>query len=278
MKVAVIGGRGFVGTEVSRRLGEEHEVTTIDPKVGGEGHISADITVPGSIGEALGEEEFDAVVNLAGLTPMKEPRGVSYRELHVEGAGNVVEACEESSVERLVHMSALGADPDSTTEYLRTKGEGKERVLDSGLEVTVLEPSLVFDDGNELVELAKRFASTRAFPNVRTRVQPVYRGDVAELFRLAVEGGVEEEVLEVGGPENMTIFEFVKETYRSEGYSCYPIPLQPLMKFGLYLAEPLPFVPYGADQAKYLYLDNTVEENDAEEYVELTGVEEWLEE
>ncbi|MFB6265807.1 MAG: complex I NDUFA9 subunit family protein, partial [Candidatus Nanohaloarchaea archaeon] len=101
--------------------------------------------------------------------------------------------------------------------------------------------------------------------------------DVAELFRLAVENDIEEEVLEVGGPEQMTIYGFVKRIYRSEGYRCVPLPVQPLMKLGLYFAEPLPFVPYGADQARFLEFDNTTGENDAEEYVELTGVEEWLE-
>ncbi|MFB6265806.1 MAG: NAD-dependent epimerase/dehydratase family protein, partial [Candidatus Nanohaloarchaea archaeon] len=174
MDVAVIGGRGFVGTEVSKEL-EGHDVTTVDPEVGGKDHISADITERESIISALGQDDFDAVINLAGLSPMQEPRGVSYEAVHSEGAENVVDACRENGTERLVHMSALGADPDATTEYLRTKGEGKERVLNSGLETTVLEPSIIFDDGNELVRQARRFAPSRVFPHLKTRIQPVYR-------------------------------------------------------------------------------------------------------
>ncbi|MCJ7478578.1 MAG: NAD(P)H-binding protein [Candidatus Nanohaloarchaeota archaeon QJJ-7] len=278
MEVAVIGGRGFVGREVTRKLREEHDVTTLDPKVGGKHHISTDITVSGSIKKALGKRDFDTVVNLAGLTPMKEPRGVSYGEVHSEGVKNVIDGCEAKGIERLVQMSALGADPEAEMDYLRTKGEGKKKVLDSDLEVTVIEPSIIFDDGNELVHQARMLASTRVFPHLKTRIQPVYRGDVAELFRLSVEGEVGEEVVEAGGPDEMSLFEFVKKIYRSEGYRCHPLPFQTVMSLGLQITEFLPLVPYGVDQARFLKFDNTTEENDAEEYVVLRSVDRWLSE
>lgn len=274
MEIAVIGGRGFVGSAISRRLREEHDVTTVDPRVGGKGHISADITDAEAMKEVL--DGFDAIVNLVGLSPMKEPRGVSYEEIHVEGAENVVAACEENGVDRLVHMSALGADPDARMAFLSTKGEGEELVLDADLTTTVFKPSTIFDDGHEIVRMAERFSPTRVFPYIRTRMQPVYRGDVVELFRLAVEGETEEEVMEVGGPEQMTLFRFVEKIYNANGRRCYPLPVQPLMVLGLYLMAPLPFIPYGADQARFLGFDNTVAKNDAEDHVELTSVGDWL--
>ncbi len=274
MDIAVIGGRGFVGEAVTEQLREEHDVTTMDPKVGGTGHVSVDITDAEMLVEVL--DGFDAVVNLVGLTPMKEPRGVSYEDIHVDGAENVAAACEENGIDRLVHMSALGADPEADTAYLRTKGEGRDIVLDSGLDVTVFEPSIIFDTGNELVGMAASSAWTRMFPYLRTRIQPVYRGDMAELFRQAVAGGIDEEVVRCGGPDRMTLFDLVKKIYNAMGYRCIPVPMQPLIKLVLYLAEPLPFVPYGADQARFLSFDNTVEGNDAADYVELTSVAEWL--
>lgn len=274
MDIAVLGGRGFVGRAVTRLLREEHDVTTVDPRIGGADHISADITDRAMMVEVL--DGFDAVVNLVGLTPMEEPRGVSYEDLHVDGAANVVHACAENGVDRLVHMSALGADPDASTAYLRTKGEGREQVLAADLDTTVVEPSIILGDGGELVQMAERLAWTRVFPYIRTAIQPIERGDVAELFRKAVVGDITEEVLACGGPEEMTLFGLVKRLYRAAGYRCYPLPMQPLLKVLLYLAEPLPFVPYGADQARFLSFDNTVAANDAADYIELTSVGAWL--
>ncbi|MFB6294467.1 MAG: hypothetical protein ABEI97_01790, partial [Candidatus Nanohaloarchaea archaeon] len=140
----------------------------------------------------------------------------------------------------------------------------------------VMEPSIIVDTGNELVELAERLAPTRVFPRLETRIQPVYRGDVAELFWLAVDGGIDEEVVEIGGPEQMTMFDLVRRIYNAEGYACHPLPVQSLMSLGLQLSEFVPFVPYGADQARFLRFDNTVEENDAAAYLDLTGMDEWL--
>ncbi|MDY6769557.1 MAG: sugar nucleotide-binding protein [Candidatus Nanohaloarchaea archaeon] len=274
MDVAVIGGRGFVGSAVVDELQGEHDVTTVDPRVGGEDHISADITDEQQMLDVL--DGFDAVVNLAGLSPMQEPRSISYKAVHVDGAENVAEACEEYGA-RLVHMSALGADPDADTAYLRTKGEGREAVLDADVDATVVEPSIIYDRGNPLVEMAARLAPTRVFPHLTTRIQPVYRGDVADLFRLAVAGEIDEQVLQVGGPGQMTLYEFVRRVYRANGYPCYAVPCQAAMSLVLQVMEVVPFVPYGADQARFLRFDNTVAENDADRYVELTGMGEWLE-
>lgn len=273
MDVAVIGGRGFVGEAVVEAL-SDHDITTVDPHIGGEGHISADITVRHSIVPAL--EGFDAVVNLAGLSPAREPRGTSYRAVHAQGAEHVVAACEEHGVERLVHMSALGADPDAGTAFLRTKGEGEAAVLESGVDATVFRPSIILDEGNELVRMARRFAPLRVFPRLTARVQPVVRDDVAALFRMAVAGEIKRETVDVGGPDAMTLYELMADIYGALGYACHPLPLQGVMRLGLYLLGVVPLVPFGPDQARALARDNVPEHNDAADLVELTPVREWL--
>lgn len=272
MDVAVIGGRGFVGSAVVDAL-DAHEVTTVDPEIGGADHVSADITREEQVIGAL--EDVDAVVNLAGLSPMQEPRGVSYEDIHVAGARHVVAACERNDVGRLIHMSALGADPDADAGFLRTKGEGERLVRESDLDTTVFRPSIVFDHGNELVRLAERFAPTRMFPGISTEIEPVYRGDVAELFRRAVEGGLDRDVLEVGGPDRMTIYGLARKIYHARGYRCLRLPIMSLLKLGFLLADPLP-VPYGRDQARFLSLENVTAENHAAGYLDLTSVDDWL--
>ncbi len=275
MNVCVIGGRGFVGSAVTDRLEESgHDVTTMDPQVGGQNHISASI-----LSEDLDEhlDGFDAVVNLVGLSPMTPPLRGGYRDLHVAGAENVVGACESNDVERLVHMSALGADPDSNILFLKTKGMGEEAVLSSDLDVTVFKPSVIYDHGNELVEYAKLFAPTRLFPRLPTPVQPIYRGDVAELFARTVEDDIEEEVLEIGGPDTMTMSGFVEQVYNAYGYRCYQVPMLPLMKLGLTIMEYVPFAPWGRDQKRFLDFDNTIDgKNGADPYVDLTRFTDWV--
>ncbi len=273
MDIAVIGGRGFVGSAVVDAL-DGHDVTTVDPTIGGTDHLSADITVASSITSAL--DGFDAVINLAGLSPVKKPRGTSYEAVHAEGARNVVAACRANGVGTLVHMSALGADPDASTAFLRTKGEGEAAVLDSGLDVTVIRPSIIVDAGNELVRMAARFAPTRLFPRITVELQPVMRGDVADLFRLAVTGGIDRETVDVGGPERMTLYDLAAAIYEAKGYTCHPVPVQTVMRLGLYTMGVVPFVPYGPDQARFLAMDNVPAHNDAADLVDLSSVTDWI--
>lgn len=275
MDVAVFGGRGFVGEAVTRAIGQEHSVTTVDPAQGGPAHTTADILDDAAVHEAVAGA--DAVVNLVGLSPLQEPRGVTYEALHVDGAEHVVAACEAHDVDRLVHMSALGADPTADMAFLRTKGEGEQVVLDADLPVSIVRPSLIFDHGNELVETAKRLAPLRMFPRIPTRVQPIYRGDIAELFAMAVDGELDTSIVSVGGPDAMTIYTLVKKIFRWNGCRCLPLPVTGAMRLGLQVADVVPFMPVGADQARFLRFDNTVDENDAERYLPvLTGVDDWL--
>lgn len=273
--ICVIGGRGFVGSAITERLRErDHHVVTMDPNIGGNDHISHSILAD-DLDEQL--DGYDAVVNLVGLSPMNPPRGSGYRDIHVAGTENVVGACETNDIGTLVHMSALGADPDSDIEFLETKGLGEEAVLAADIDTTVVfKPSVIFDEGNELVRYAQLFARTRMFPNMTTPVQPIYRGDVADLFVQAIEGDIDQDVMEIGGPDTMTMFDLVKQVYNANGYRCYPLPIIPFMKLGLHVMEYVPFAPWGKDQVRFLDFDNTVAENDAPAHVDLTRFEDWL--
>jgi len=142
----------------------------------------------------------DAVINLAGVLHSPRARrgeqgpnhyGPAFARTHVELAQAVVAACREAGVKRLLHMSALGADPAAPSEYLRSKGIGERAVLAADdLEVATFRPSVIFGPEDRFLNLFARLAAL--FPvlplgSPEARFQPVYVGDVVNAMLAALE-------------------------------------------------------------------------------------------
>lgn len=269
MEVHVTGGTGFVGSHLSNELAERgFGVVAVsrnpdEAPVAVKGSVErqeGDVTEP----ETLDFEGADAVVHLVSLSPLFKPRGTTHEAVTAEGTRNVVEACEEAGVERLVHVSALGADSGGSTAYIRAKGEAEESVRGSELDWTILCPSVVFGDGGEFVSFTKLLTTpyvTGLPGGGKNRFQPVYIGDLVGMIADSLEDERHVgEKYEVGGPESLTLAEMSKMVYEAEGKSLCVVPVpMPLAKVGLSLADPLPFVPMGSDQYESLKMDNVVE-------------------
>ncbi|MFC6825036.1 complex I NDUFA9 subunit family protein [Halopelagius fulvigenes] len=274
MNVLVVGGSGFVGTELRRELVERgHAVTVLsrDPDVASDAAgvraVSGDVTDYDSIESAF--EGQDAVVNLVALSPLFKPRGGDemHDRVHRGGTENVVAAAEASGVERLVQMSALGADPGGPTAYIRAKGDAERVVRESSPEWVVVRPSVVFGDGGEFVSFTKTLTTpyvTGLPGGGKTRFQPIWLGDLAPMLADCVERDEHAgETYELGGPEVLTLAEVAKLAYRAEGKSVrvLSVPMA-LARIGLTVGGAIPGFPMGADQYRSLRFDNTVAEND----------------
>lgn len=223
--VTLFGGGGFLGRYVAQalfRTGVRVRIAQRDPggafflrplaQVGQWQFVRADIRDPASVREAA--KEADAVVNLVGVL-----RG-DFQGLHVDGARNVAEAAAAEGATALVHISAIGADPDSVSAYGRTKGEGEQAVRAAFPTATILRPSIIFGrEDNFLNRFAALSRLLPVLPAVRPnmRMQPVYAQDVgravaAATFDPAAHGG---RTYELGGPQVMTMHElmaFICET------------------------------------------------------------------
>ncbi|WP_339104801.1 complex I NDUFA9 subunit family protein [Haloterrigena salinisoli] len=274
MKILVAGGTGFIGTNLCTELHDRgHEVTALsrDP---------SDADLPADVERAAGDVSaydsiaetvagHDAVVNLVSLSPLyKPPDEDAHETVHLGGTANLVRAAEDGDVDRFVQMSALGADPDADTEFLRTKGEAEAVVRDSRLAWTIVRPSVVFGDGAEFLEFTKQLTTpyvTGLPGGGKTRFQPIWVGDLVPMLADALEDGTHVgETYEIAGPQIVTLADATELAYAAEGksVSIVSIPMS-LAKFGLSAIDPLPFVPLGADQARSLEMNNTVVTNDA---------------
>ena len=277
MQVLVAGGTGFVGSHLCRELADRgHSVVAISS--------SPDADAPDGVETAMGDvtaydsiashvAEADAVVNLVALSPLLKPDGGDemHEEVHLGGTENLLRAAEESGVDRFVQMSALGADPDGPTHYIRAKGRAEERVRSSDLDWVIYRPSIVFGEGAEILTFPKKLKRMVA-PGVplyplpgggTTPFQLIWIDDLAPMLADGVDDDDRAgDTYELGGPEVLTLREVTEKVYAAEGRSIRIVPLpMGLAKVGLTALGSVGF-PMGPDQYRSLKLDNTVPDND----------------
>ena len=219
--VAMIGGSGFVGRHICHRLAAEGyrvRVATRDRERAKDKLIFLPtvevepVNVHDSRELAAFARGADALMNLVGV--LHEGRGrASFQAAHVELAAKVVSACRETGVRRLLHMSALQANPGGPSRYLRSKGEAEAIARSSDLAWTIFRPSVVFgpDDSffNRLGAMA-RMMPVLPLVGPETRFQPVYVKDVADAAVAAVTTDASPGVYELGGPEVATFRELMR--------------------------------------------------------------------
>jgi uncharacterized protein YbjT (DUF2867 family) len=297
MQVLVAGGNGFIGTNlVPALIDGGHDVTVLarnpdsDDLPDAADTASGDVTAYDSIESAV--DGHDAVVNLVALSPLFQPAGGDemHDEVHRHGTENLVRAAEAGGVERFVQLSALGADPNGATAYIRAKGQAEGHVTDSDLDWVIVRPSVVFGEGGEFVSFTKKLKGMFApglpiYPlpgGGKTRFQPIHVDDLVEmLVETVVDDDHVGETYELGGPDNLTLREITNMVYDAAGksVSIVSVPM-PLAGVGLTLGGAIPGFPMGADQYRSLQFDNTTDDNDIGAFGvsngDLTGLDTYL--
>jgi uncharacterized protein YbjT (DUF2867 family) len=219
--VTVFGGSGFLGRFVVwalARRGYRIRVATRRPHlaqnmqtfgaVGQVCAVQANLRYPESVRHAL--EKADHVVNLVGI--LQESGRQTFDSLLAEGPRLIAELAAPDAT--IVHISAIGADPDSASHYGRAKAAGEAALLRVRPDAIVMRPSVLFGPGDGFFE---RFATlARMLPvlplaGAETRFQPVAASDVGEAVARAIDGTVPRgRIYEFGGPEIRTLREIVE--------------------------------------------------------------------
>ena len=275
--ILVTGASGFVGSHaVPALLTAGHRVVALvrTPTAGevvmgrlpmadraGVEPRPGDVTRPGSLGPAL--EGVDAVLHLVAI-PRDHRGGVDLRLVNTEGTRTVVEAMKVAGVRRLVHMGAMGVEDDPMLHYASSKAKAEALVGASGLDWTILKPSLQFGPGdgffNIIADLVRMSPGIVPVPGRGTaRFQPIHAGDVARVVvEVLADPSTIGEVFELGGPRYWTYREITEEVLRALGKRrlIAPMPV-PLIRLVAGTAERLriPF-PVATDQLRQLRLDN----------------------
>jgi uncharacterized protein YbjT (DUF2867 family) len=213
--ITLFGGGGFIGRYAAQALfaaGARVRIAEREPKrafslkpLAGLGQIQfvrVDLADTGAVAAAC--RGADAVVNLVGIL-----KG-NFQKVNVEGARNIADAAAAAGVPAMVHISSIGADPESESRYGASKGEGEEAVRAAFPAATILRPSIVFgmedDFSNKFARMAQLLP---VLPVIRGswRLQPLHVADLGKAIALAAlaPGAHAGKTYELGGPEVMTM-------------------------------------------------------------------------
>ena len=276
--VTVFGGSGFIGRYVVQRLAEQGAIIRVPTRrperalflkpLGGVGQINPEPWNPSAEGEVerllVGT---DAAISLIGI--LFEGRGGDFDRLQGRLPGEIGAAAARQGVERVVHVSAIGADPASPAAYGRSKAAGEAALRASFPQATILRPSIVFgpEDGffNRFARMSQLSPVLPLIGGGGTRFQPVYVGDVADAVVAALlQPATAGQTYELGGPTTYSFKELLtyllKVTGRRRLLVNLPFSLATLQaKLLQFLPEP----PLTPDQVELLKRDNVVAKDTA---------------
>ncbi len=273
-KVCILGGTGFVGRNIARRLVERgYDVRIITRRR--ERNKSGLLTLPtlylseGDVhNAAVLRQQFqglDTVINLVGIlnAPGRGEKG--FERVHVELPRKIVNACREAGVGRLLHMSALHAGMDAPSHYLRTKARGEEVVHSTetaDFHVTSFRPSVIFGPDDSFINRFARLLRLTPyfFPLAcpSARFQPVYVQDVVTTFAHALEDHITfGQRYDLCGPTVYTLEELVHYVARQLGLRRKIIGLNDWMsKMQAACLQLVPGKPFSLDNYRSLQVDS----------------------
>lgn len=274
--VTVFGGSGFVGTQAVRylaKVGWRIRVAVRNPNLAYKMRLLGDVgqidvvqanlrNVP-SLERAL--DGATVALNLVGL--LYETGRQGFQAVHVMGARNVAETAKTKGVQRLVQMSALGADEHSPSKYGRTKAEAEIEVRAVYPGATIVRPSIVFGPGdgffNKFAAMAQISPILPLIGGGKTLFQPVYVGDVGQaLARMVTDPATAGQTYELGGPGTFSFRELLEmmlaETDQRRFLAPIPFPLARLLGQVGELTAFMMAPPVTSDQVELLKTDNVV--------------------
>jgi NADH dehydrogenase len=233
--------------------------------------VKGDINDPKSLREACAGVE--GIIHLVAI--IREHDGNTFEKVNVEGTINLVVEARQAGVRRFIHLSAMGARNSPEYRYIYSKWLGEESVRQSGLEWTILRPSLIYGEGFGFFD--RLLQSLRFFPpplapvpgNGRTLFQPIAVEDVVKCILKAwpnpdLIGGI----YDLGGPEHLSYRQMLELLLQVRGMKRFkaPIPMAVMRMVTPFMAGILKDPPVTMVELKELDMDNIGDVDAVEKY------------
>lgn len=271
-KVCVLGGTGFIGRALCAALAASGNAVTVITR---DATRARPLAILPALRVAAADPydvqqlervlaDHDAVVNLVGILNERGRDGAGFRRAHTELAARVVRACRSAGVERLLHMSSLGADADrGPSHYLRSKGAAERAIRDECGDVrwTIFQPSIVFGAGDSFTNrfaALLRLAPVLPLARPDARFAPVWVDDVVAAFMHALaDRATAGETFQLCGPRVYTFRELVTYVRDALGLGSVIVGLpDPLSRLQAAVMDFVPGKPFSTDNYLSLTVDS----------------------
>ena len=290
--ITVFGASGFIGGHVVKRLARQGHLVRAAVRnpssalflktmgeVGQITPVQANIRNQDMVANAV--DGADGVINLVGI--FKQVGRQRFNDVHCEGAKNVALASANLGVERLVHISALGASSCSTSSYAKSKAAGEKVVKEFFSKATIIRPSIVFGPRdvffNQFAALARispvlpvfgcphpKYFNGRLdlFGHGGTQVQPVYAGDVADVIVKIIDADTfAGKTFELGGPEVFSFKQIIEKILYNTKRKRFLLPMPIWFALmGAFLLDFLPTPSSTREHIKMLKNNNVLKDGD----------------
>ncbi|MBI4320158.1 MAG: complex I NDUFA9 subunit family protein [Chloroflexi bacterium] len=225
--ILLTGATGFVGRHLLARLvtrGERVRCLVHRLPVAGAQLEQGVVVARGSVADPASLHDamvgVDTVIHLVAV--IRETRSTTFAGINVQGTRNVLAAAKEAGVRRVFHMGALGASPNAAYPFTYSKWLAEEAVRHSGMPYTILEPSIIFGEGDEFVtKLAGIVRLSPFVPIIGTGAnlfQPIWVEDVVTcVLKSLDDDSFLGKTIQVGGPEHLSYEQIVDEIARALG-------------------------------------------------------------
>jgi NADH dehydrogenase len=227
----VLGGTGFVGRHVCEALQREGWLITVPTRRARNARaiqhlprltvLEADVHNAAALSALVAGH--DVVINLVAIL---HGNAASFEHNHVRLPGLIAQACRAQGVRRLIHISALGAEPHAPSLYQRSKARG-EAVLQAAaiagdLDLTLIRPSVIFGAGDKFLNTFAALQSVLPFvplAGAGTRFQPVWVGDVAQaVVHCASHAHTIGQTIDAVGPDVLSLADLVRLAGAASGH------------------------------------------------------------
>lgn len=263
--VTVFGGTGFLGKRIVRHLSNHDIYVRIatrrpehaDARDGAEA-VKADIEDAASVAQAL--DGASGAVNAVSL--YVERGGRSFQSIHVDGAARVAEIAAKKRIAPFVHISGIGADPGSSSSYIRARGQGEVAVRQAFPGAVIVRCAAMMGPGDALLtplaRLVKILPLFPLFGDGLTRLQPLHVENAGEaVARILADGAAPAPLLALAGADILTYRELVQTVARHvhAGSHVFPLPF-PVWRGLAALGQVLPRPPITPAQVSLMERDN----------------------